>query len=192
MPKLWKDSLDAHRRDVRQTIVEKTAALVAQHGIRGVTMSQIAEDAGIGRATLYKYFNDVEAILMAWHESHVRSHVVQLTAMAQATGSAVSRLDAVMNAYGMIVHQHHGTELAPLLHQGPHVVNARRELSSLLRQLLLEGAREREVRSDVAADELATYCIHALAAATYLPSKPAVRRLVGLIMASLRPSGSTR
>jgi AcrR family transcriptional regulator len=29
-------------------------------------MSQIAEETSIGRATLYKYFSDVEAILIAW------------------------------------------------------------------------------------------------------------------------------
>lgn len=33
-----------------------------------MTMSRIAEEIGIGRATLYKYFPDVEAILLAWHE----------------------------------------------------------------------------------------------------------------------------
>jgi AcrR family transcriptional regulator len=42
--------------EVRDVIVETTAALVAEHGLRAVTMSQIAEDTGIGRATLYKYF----------------------------------------------------------------------------------------------------------------------------------------
>ena len=38
-------------------------------------MSQIAEQTGIGRATLYKYFPDVEAILLAWHERQVTGHL---------------------------------------------------------------------------------------------------------------------
>ena len=38
--------------------------MVAAHGLASVTMSRIAEETGIGRATLYKYFSDVEAILV--------------------------------------------------------------------------------------------------------------------------------
>jgi AcrR family transcriptional regulator len=44
-------------------------------------MSQIAAETGIGRATLYKYFPDVEAILVAWHERQVAEH--QLRDFAQ-------------------------------------------------------------------------------------------------------------
>ncbi|WP_376776163.1 TetR/AcrR family transcriptional regulator [Nonomuraea jabiensis] len=36
-------------------------------------MTRIAEKVGIGRATLYKYFPDVEAILTAYHERNVTS-----------------------------------------------------------------------------------------------------------------------
>ena len=64
MPKLWNETIEAHRRAVHEAILNTTAALVAEHGLRSVTMSQIAEEAGIGRATLYKYFSDVDAILL--------------------------------------------------------------------------------------------------------------------------------
>ena len=52
MPKLWSETIDAHRREVRDAILDTTAALVAEHGLRAVTMSQIAGQTGIGRATL--------------------------------------------------------------------------------------------------------------------------------------------
>jgi AcrR family transcriptional regulator len=75
MPKLWNETIDAHRRDVREAILDTTATLVAGHGLLSVTMSQIAEKTGIGRATLYKYFPDVEAILLAWHGRQIASHL---------------------------------------------------------------------------------------------------------------------
>ncbi len=71
MPKLWNKTIEAHRNAVHEATLDTTAALVAKHGLRSVTMSQIAEQTGIGRATLYKYFSDVEAILVAWHERHI-------------------------------------------------------------------------------------------------------------------------
>jgi len=57
----------------------------------------------------------------------------------------------------------------------------------MIRDLLTEAAKTGEVRADVAPDELATYCLHALTAARSLPSKPAVRRLVTVTLAGLRP-----
>ena len=65
MPKLWNETIEAHRRQVHNAILDANAALVAKHGVRSVTMLQIAEATGIGRATLYKYFSGVEAILVA-------------------------------------------------------------------------------------------------------------------------------
>jgi AcrR family transcriptional regulator len=41
-----------HRRAVRDATLDATAALVASHGLASVTMSQIAEQADIGRGTV--------------------------------------------------------------------------------------------------------------------------------------------
>ena len=54
MPKLWTETIDEHRRAVRDATLDATGALVAEHGLASVTMSRIAEETGIGRATLYK------------------------------------------------------------------------------------------------------------------------------------------
>ncbi|MBA2423836.1 MAG: TetR/AcrR family transcriptional regulator, partial [Actinobacteria bacterium] len=43
-------------------------------------------------------------------------------------------------------------------------------------------------RDDVSPDELASYCLHALSAAGGLSSRAAVRRLVTVTLAGLRPA----
>jgi hypothetical protein len=43
------------------------------------------------------------------------------------------------------------------------------------------------VRGDVAPAELAAFCLHSLSGAASLPSEAAVRRLVPLTLAGLRP-----
>jgi len=185
VPKLWNDTIEAHRRDVREAILEATAALVTQQGLAAVTMSQIAEDTGIGRATLYKYFPDVESILVAWHERHVAGHLEHLSQLAKQSGSARERLRQVLEAYALIMHHRHEPELSALLHRGEHVVRAERRLQEFIRDLLAEGAKAGEVRRDVAPDELAQYCLHALTAAGGLASKAAVERLVAVTLAGL-------
>jgi AcrR family transcriptional regulator len=67
VPKLWTETVETHRQEVREAILDATASLVQSRGLLAVTMSDIAEATGIGRATLYKYFPDVETILSAWH-----------------------------------------------------------------------------------------------------------------------------
>jgi AcrR family transcriptional regulator len=189
VPKLWNESIEAHRRAVRDATLDTTAALVAEHGLRSVTMSQIAEEIGIGRATLYKYFSDVEAILIAWHERQVTGHLEYLAEVRDEAGDAGERLEAVLQAYALISHEHHGTELAALLHRGEHVARAQQQLSDFIRDLVTEGAENGDFRDDVAPEELATYCLHALTAASSLPSRVAVRRLVTVILAGLQPRG---
>jgi AcrR family transcriptional regulator len=187
VPKLWNETIQAHRRDVRDAILDTTAALVVEHGLRSVTMSQIAEQTGIGRATLYKYFAGVEAILVAWHQRQVSGHLEQLATVAEQAGDAAGRLEAVLEAYALISYEHHGSELAALLHHGEHHARAHRQLGNLITDLIREGAHSGQLRNDVAPDELASYCLHALTAASSLPSKAAVRRLVTVTLGGLQP-----
>ncbi len=185
MPKLWNETIETHRRQVRDAILATTAALVTKQGLRSVTMSQIAEATGIGRATLYKYFSGIEAILLAWHERQVTRHLEYLAEVGNQAGNAGERLEAVLKAYALIAYEHHGTELAALVHQGEHVARAQQQLRDLIQDLLTQAAETGDVRDDVAPDELASYCLHALAAASSLPSQDAVLRLVMVIMAGL-------
>jgi AcrR family transcriptional regulator len=190
MPRLWNKTIEAHRRDVREAILDTTAGLVADHGLLSVTMSDIAERTGIGRATLYKYFPDVEAILLAWHERQIAGHLKYLAELGAQTGGAGERLEAMLEAYAFISHESHGhsdRELAAFLHRGKQVAKAQQQLHAMISDLLRQAAATGELRDDVAPDELASYCLHALTAASSLSSKAAVRRLVAVTVAGLRP-----
>jgi AcrR family transcriptional regulator len=187
VPKLWTDTVEAHRNAVREASLETTAALVAEHGVRHVTMSQIADEVGIARATLYKYFSDVETILVAWHERQIGAHLEQLAHVSEQTKDPGRRLAAVLETYALITRDQSEGELADLLHRGEHVARAREHLRNFIRELIADAARAGDVRGDVPPDELAAYCLHALTASSSLPSKAAVRRLVDVTLAGLRP-----
>src|SRR5215211_7892460 len=143
MPRLWDETIEAHRRAVRDATLDTTAALVAEH------LAQLAE-------------------------------------VRDQAGRAGERLKAVLETYALILHEHHGSDLAASLHRGAHVAQAHQQLRDFVRDLLREGAASGEVRDDVAPEELASYCLHAVAAARHLPSKAAVSRLVVVILAGLQ------
>ncbi len=186
VPKLWNETIDSHRRAVRDTILDTAGTMAAGQRRLSVTMSEIALGAGIGRATLYKYFPDVDAILVAWHERQITTHLKYLAEIRAQGGYSNERLKAVLEAYAFIAHQHHGTELSALLHQGQHVVRAQEQLSNFIRDMLTQGAEAGDIRNDIAPAELASYCLHALTGASSLPSKAAVLRLVKVTLAGLR------
>lgn len=188
MPKLWTDTIEQHRRAVRDATLDTTAALVAAHGLASVTMSQIAVETGIGRATLYKYFPDVEAILAAWHERQVTRHLTQLANVRGRGDSAGERLEAVLTAYAIITyHRPHGTELAAAVHRGENLANAQQRLLGFFEDLIADAAKTAGVRNDLPPAELASYSLHALQAASSLPSEAAALRLVTVTLAGLRP-----
>ena len=186
MSKVWNETVAAHRREVREAILDAAARLVSERGALSVTMSEIAEQAAIGRATLYKYFPDVEAILVAWPERHVSAHLELIAAIAERPGGPGERLAAVLEAYALVVHERGRSDMAALLHRDEHAAHAGQHLQSLLVRLLAEGRRSAELRSDIGPEELANFCLHALAGASALPSKAAVHRLVAVTIAGLR------
>jgi AcrR family transcriptional regulator len=192
VPKLWTETIEEHRREVRDAILDTTAALVAEHGLLSVTMSQMAEQTGIGRATLYKYFPDVEAVLLAWHQRHVAGHLKQLAEIRDQAGEPAQRLKAVLKAYARICYdrgRNSTDEISALLHQHRHVARAQQHLNDLIRDVIADAATAGDVRPDVDPDVLASYCLHALAAARIQPSEAAVGQLLAVTLAGIGIAG---
>jgi AcrR family transcriptional regulator len=193
MPALWTDTVESHRREVRDAVLDAAWTLVRERGLLAVTMSDIAATAGIGRATLYKYFPDVTSVLSAWHERQISGHLTQLTELGSGHGD---RLREVLSGVADIARHSSGHDLgleAVLRrgHQSQHGVGARDHLHRMIAGLIAEGVGRGDLRGDVPPEELSTYCLSALAAAAGLPSETAVRRLVDVTMAGLRPSPSS-
>lgn len=190
MPKLWNATIETHRAAVRDAILDATVEVVAERGLRAVTMADIAARAGIGRATLYKYFADAEAVLRAWHEREITAHLAEVAVIGAGPGDPADRLAAVLERYAAGAHAGrggHDAELAAVLHRDVQVAAARQRLRRLLADLIAEAAAARVVRDDLAPDELAAYCLAAVGAAAELSSRAGLRRLVAVIMTGLRP-----
>lgn len=188
VPKLWEESIDGHRRAVRDAIMEATWRLAEQHGPLALTMSQVAKAAGIGRATLYKYFTDVESILIAHHAQHVETHLQALEELRGGSGPEGARLVAVVRAYASICFhraRHSSPDVSTLVHRGPEVTDAERRLRSVFSWLIAEAAAQGLVRTDVSSEELAEYCLHALPAAAQAADLDQVARLARVVLDGL-------
>jgi AcrR family transcriptional regulator len=185
MPKLWTHTIEAHRQSVRDAALDATASLVLRRGLTAVTMSEIAQETGIGRATLYKYFPDVQALVHGWHERQIARHLEVLAGIAHGEAPPLERLEAVLRAYAGMAHSHEDGDLANLLHQGVHAAHALDHLSIFVSAIIAEAAEAGDVRRDVAPAELATFCLAAMAGARSLSSDASIARLVALTLDGL-------
>jgi AcrR family transcriptional regulator len=179
---------------VREAILQTTAELASTRGPFNVTMSEIAETVGVSRATLYKYFTGVEEILDSWHERHISNHLESLQTTAAGDESPIERLTAVLTQYAEIRRNQvrraaptHGLELSAFLHRPEGAARqARRRIHKLLATLITEATGHDRIRTDLDANELAHFCIHALDAAGDVRSRQSTKRLVEVVLAGLR------
>lgn len=180
--------MDSHRREVRGAILKAVGHVVASRGLLAVSMSEVAETAGIGRATLYKYFSDVQQLLAAWHADAVAAHLAELAALASGPGQPEARLRSVLQGYEQICRQrarHGGEGVGAALHHSPADQQPEDQLRNLVAGLIAEAAMAGTVRADVAPKLLAGFCVAALGAADH--SEPAAddKTLVDLVWAGL-------
>lgn len=194
---MWDSTVEQHRHTVHAAILDATAALIAEHGL-AVNMSQVAAHVGIGRATLYKYFPDVQTIVTAWHERQVTAHLDQLTDVAAEDRNPDERLRTVLATYLRLSstethagrdghHRGPAPQVAMALHVAAHMPAAHQRLHELVTSVITDAAAAGVARTDVPPAELATFCLHALAAANSLPSPDSRERLLEVTWDGLLP-----
>lgn len=191
MPKLWDSTIESHRHEVRAAVLRATSTVVSERGLLGVTMTGIAKEAGIGRATLYKYFPDVESVLQEWHAEQVHTHLEQLHAIAAGDGAAVERLRRLLRAHGTSLFEsriHAGAaDVVASLHTGDRFEEHGVALQRLVAGLIRTAQAEHQLRDDLDADELALFAVSAVSGSPRAASKAAALRLVDTTCAALAP-----
>src|SRR5690349_6479978 len=69
------------KKKTRRKLVEVAAQVISHHRFRNATMREIAEQARVGDATIYKYFPTKESLLFGFFELRMDDLIQQLKAM---------------------------------------------------------------------------------------------------------------
>ena len=93
----WRDTVETHRARYRERIIDAAIGLVAEEGVSKASMAALAQRAGIGRATVYKYFPDVEHALLAHAEREVDECWSRLHRALETHADPVDRLRACVS-----------------------------------------------------------------------------------------------
>ena len=92
----WETSLATHRAQQRNAIQRAAVDLATEQGLGSVGMVDVARRAGISRATLYKYFSSVEAVLASFMIGEVEREHAELELRLSELDDPLDRLHAVL------------------------------------------------------------------------------------------------
>ena len=72
MPKISAATLQEHRAETIDKLLDSWGELVMAKGFDAVTLADVAAQVGLARTAIYNYFPDREALLFAWTDREVR------------------------------------------------------------------------------------------------------------------------
>jgi len=146
-----RDYKDRQRHDIARAALD----LLAEHGGAGLSMSTLAESAGISRPTLYRYYPDLDAVLVGIAQM-VAEHDEAFAAMVLADPDPTGQLHT---ALATIAHSAAHTTLAgPALEAalppaGRDVLRAHQErVRGLIVDILRSGVQDGSFAADVDPD----------------------------------------
>lgn len=78
MPKISAPTLEKHREETVDRLLDAFSELVLSRGYAEVSLADVAAQAGLARTAIYNYFADRETLLFAWTDREVRKSLAIL------------------------------------------------------------------------------------------------------------------
>lgn len=98
MPRIAAPTNAAQREQTQRKILNAFGELLFTHGLPGLTMTDVARTAGVGRTAVYNYFADLEQLLVAYALDETGKFVVELRASLDGLENPVDRLAVYVRA----------------------------------------------------------------------------------------------
>ena len=174
----------------RQLILETGFRLFAENTIERITMTDVAKAAGVGVATVYRYFSTKQTLVLAistWVWKQYLNEAIQTLDVQENTAAA--RFAYYLDVFLSLYHSHRdvlrfnqffnvylGKEGdVPKEAMAPYLSMVMDVLLPLFEQLLQRAKLDHTMRTDVSAEELMLTSLHLMLAAV-------TRYAVGLVV----------
>ena len=92
MPRISAASNAAQRAETQRRILTAFGELLFTHGLPGLTMTDVARHAGIGRTAVYNYYADIEELLIAYALDETERFLSDLREALASLDNPVERL----------------------------------------------------------------------------------------------------
>ncbi|GAC1413132.1 MAG: hypothetical protein NVSMB57_08670 [Actinomycetota bacterium] len=98
MPKISARTLEEHRAETAERLIDRFADLVMNRGFAAVSLADVAASAGLARTAIYNYFPDTESLLFAWTEREVARAIDLLRERVVSAQSYADKLRVFIHA----------------------------------------------------------------------------------------------
>ena len=152
--------MDGHqkrRKTIEARILQAAMQLFRVHGFRRVGIEQVAEEAGVSKVTLYKYYGNKQTLIRACLLMAVESTADEIRQKLDPEMGLQARLQALMAAKLELSRAFSGEMMQELAESDPHFIEQlmaiRREAIMSLSVPILTDARESGRLPDDVPDE---------------------------------------
>jgi AcrR family transcriptional regulator len=118
----------------RQRFLDAGARVFVRHGYAGASMEQVADDADLSRAALYKHFANKEALFLAVATSlHQGASEASRAAAERARRSAAAPTEAILE-FMLVRHRYYATHIGASPHAAELAEESSRRCGALVRK----------------------------------------------------------
>ncbi|TAP43617.1 TetR/AcrR family transcriptional regulator [Arthrobacter sp. S39] len=144
MPRISAASNAAQRADTQRRVLTAFGELLFTHGLPGLTMTDVARHAGVGRTAVYNYYADIEELLISYALDETERFLSELRESLGRLDNPVERLALYVRAQVEDLSRRHlppGPAMAAVLSPSSFAKLADHvgDLSILLQGILRDG-----------------------------------------------------
>ncbi|ALV40988.1 TetR family transcriptional regulator [Pseudarthrobacter sulfonivorans] len=144
MPRISAANNAAQRAETQRRVLTAFGELLFTHGLPGLTMTDVARHAGVGRTAVYNYYADIEELLISYALDETERFLAELRDSLSALDNPVERLALYVRTQVEDLSRRHlppGPAMAAVLSPSSFAKLADHvgELSVLLQGILRDG-----------------------------------------------------
>ncbi|MET3140879.1 UNVERIFIED_ORG: AcrR family transcriptional regulator [Arthrobacter sp. UYEF10] len=144
MPRISAANNAAQRAETQRRVLTAFGELLFTHGLPGLTMTDVARHAGVGRTAVYNYYADIEELLISYALDETERFLAELRESLSALENPVERLALYVRTQVEDLSRRHlppGPAMAAVLSPSSFAKLAGHvgELSVLLQGILRDG-----------------------------------------------------
>lgn len=135
----------------RERIVHATLGLVAEKGLDGVSMTEIAKAADVSRQTLYNHFPDVGSVVADAINQHDSATLRQLTSSLSVCPTPRDAVIQLVHHFATLGAQGHYYKLEHALSASAqqHLATYEEAIQDIIKNTLAEGLESGSFRADL-------------------------------------------